>query len=152
MDRARRLFELQIVQEQRTELEAKARRLQLEEQIERSEQVQMPLQAGYMQPPGWPGSWQYPPPGAAYGMGQQVQHQWHPPQQGPMPVWWPMQGPPPVQARPVQLNPGGQYLGGTLQQPVAESLPCTGGQQGLSERVQPEETTRPAQGPESPPR
>ena len=144
MDRARRLFELQIVQEQRTELEAKARRLQLEEQIERSEQVQMPMQAGCVQAPGWPGAWQYPPPGAAYGMGQQV-HQWHPPQQGPVSVWVPMQGPPPVQAVPVQLIPGGQYLGGALQQQMAQPplLPA-GGQQGLSERVQPEETTRPA--------
>jgi len=43
MDRARRLFELQIVLEQRTELEAKTRRLQLEEQFERSGQGQLPV-------------------------------------------------------------------------------------------------------------
>ena len=42
MDRARRQVELQVLLERRTELEAKARRLQLEEQFERSEQVQQP--------------------------------------------------------------------------------------------------------------
>ena len=75
MDRARTLFELQIVLEQRTELEAKARRLQLEEQFERSGQGQLPLQQGYLQPP--------------------VQQQWQPAQQGPLPVLWPVQGVPP---------------------------------------------------------
>ena len=69
--------------ERRTELEAKARRLQLEEQFERSEQVQLPLQQGYLQQP--------------------LQHQWQPAQQGPLPVLWPVQGVPagwPVQGVP----------------------------------------------------
>ena len=123
MDSARRQLELQILRKQRMEAEAKTRRLQLEEQIERCEQVQMPMQGSGGQAPGWAMPWQYPPPGAAYGTGQQV-HQWHQPQQGPVSVWVPMQGPTPVQAVPVQFVPGGQYLGGaaanTVQQQIAQ--------------------------------
>ena len=99
MDRARRLFELQIVLERRTELEAKTRQLQLEEQFEFGGQGQLPLQQGHLPPPmqqhghpahqvpqpwqmamlggpsGWPGPWQCPLSEAARGLGPPGQPQ-----------------------------------------------------------------------------
>ena len=127
MDSAKRQLQLQILREQRMEADAKTRRLQLEEQMERCEQVQKPMQDGGGQAPVWSMPWQYPPPGAAFGTGQHV-HQWHQSQQGPVSVWVPMQGPASVQAVPVQFMQGGQYLGSsaasTVQQQFAQPPPA----------------------------
>ena len=155
MDSAKRQWQLQIIQEQRIEADAKTRRLQLEEQIERSEQVQRPVHDVSGQAPGWPVPWHAPPPGAAYGAGQ-YGHQWHQTQQGPVAVWIPMQGRVAGQAIPVQVIQHGQFQGSaaehTPQRQFSQAPPSTAwAQQAAATEGQPSEAARPAMGPQSPP-
>ena len=154
MDSAKRQWQLQIIQEQRIEADAKTRRLQLEEQMERSEQVQRPVHDVSGQAPGWPVPWHAPPPGAAYGAGQ-YGDQWHQTQQGPVAVWIPMQGQVAGQAIPVQVAQHGQYQGSAAEhaarQQFSQAPPATSwAQQAAATEGQPSEAARPAMGPQSP--
>ena len=127
MDSAKRQLQLQIIQEQRIEADAKTRRLQLEEQIERSEKEQRPVHPGGGQTSSWPVPWHAPPPGAAYGAGQ-YGHQWSQTQQGPVAVWVPV-GPVAGQAVPVQVVQHGQFQRSAAEhaaQPqVSQAAPAT---------------------------